>query len=142
MSSPAAPKEFLRQFPAASSVLQRIEPARTMARLCDGGVSRGNSSLSLHVLWRNIPEARSAFAGIGRHHQPPECYLCPRNSRAVGDANPDYKNTFVFVNDYSAVKEDQAEYKPEEGSDGRLLSVSYVDIMIDDIRPRRIPPQG
>ncbi|KAF3798849.1 Galactose-1-phosphate uridylyltransferase [Colletotrichum gloeosporioides] len=49
------------------------------------------------------------------------CYLCPRNSRAVGDANPDYKNTFVFVNDYSAVKEDQAEYKPEEGSDASLL---------------------
>lgn len=74
---------------------------------------------------------------------PLQCYLCPRNSRAVGDANPDYKNTFVFVNDYSAVKEDQAEYTPEEGSDGKLLSVSSVDIMmIDDTRPRRIPPQG
>ncbi|KAF9873112.1 galactose-1-phosphate uridylyltransferase [Colletotrichum karsti] len=47
----------------------------------------------------------------------PSCYLCPRNSRAVGDSNPDYKNTFVFVNDYSAVKEDQAEYKPEDGGD-------------------------
>lgn len=53
----------------------------------------------------------------------PKCYLCPRNSRAVGDANPDYKNTFVFVNDYSAVKEDQAEYKPEEGSDDLAASL-------------------
>ncbi|KAI8202189.1 Galactose-1-phosphate uridylyltransferase [Colletotrichum sp. SAR 10_76] len=53
----------------------------------------------------------------------PTCYLCPRNSRAVGDANPDYKNTFVFVNDYSAVKEDQAEYKPEEGSDDLAASL-------------------
>ncbi|KAK1594154.1 galactose-1-phosphate uridylyltransferase [Colletotrichum navitas] len=43
----------------------------------------------------------------------PKCYLCPRNSRAVGDSNPDYKNTFVFVNDYSAVKEEQAAYKPD-----------------------------
>ncbi|OKL57311.1 Galactose-1-phosphate uridylyltransferase [Talaromyces atroroseus] len=44
----------------------------------------------------------------------PACYLCPGNTRAQGDANPHYKNTFVFVNDYSAVKEEQAEYKPEE----------------------------
>lgn len=43
----------------------------------------------------------------------PACYLCPRNSRAQGDKNPDYKNTFVFTNDYSAVKESQQEYKPE-----------------------------
>ncbi|KAH6685902.1 galactose-1-phosphate uridylyltransferase [Plectosphaerella plurivora] len=47
----------------------------------------------------------------------PKCYLCPRNSRASGDTNPDYKNTFIFVNDYSAVKEDQAEYVPAESSD-------------------------
>ena len=38
----------------------------------------------------------------------PACYLCPGNTRAQGDANPPYKNTFVFVNDYSAVKEEQA----------------------------------
>ncbi|KAH8691454.1 galactose-1-phosphate uridylyltransferase [Talaromyces proteolyticus] len=43
----------------------------------------------------------------------PACYLCPGNTRAQGDANPAYKNTFVFVNDYSAVKEEQAEYHPE-----------------------------
>ncbi|KAF1812071.1 galactose-1-phosphate uridylyltransferase [Eremomyces bilateralis CBS 781.70] len=40
----------------------------------------------------------------------PECYLCPGNKRASGDVNPAYENTFVFVNDYSAVKEVQAEY--------------------------------
>ncbi|RAL58977.1 hypothetical protein DID88_009268 [Monilinia fructigena] len=39
----------------------------------------------------------------------PACYLCPGNKRAQGDSNPQYKNTFVFVNDYSAVKEVQAE---------------------------------
>ncbi|EPE31220.1 HIT-like protein [Glarea lozoyensis ATCC 20868] len=46
----------------------------------------------------------------------PACYLCPGNKRAQGDTNPKYTNTFVFVNDYSAVKEDQAEYKPEENT--------------------------
>ncbi|KAJ5666787.1 Galactose-1-phosphate uridylyltransferase [Penicillium macrosclerotiorum] len=40
----------------------------------------------------------------------PACYLCPGNQRAQGDVNPKYDSTFVFVNDYSAVKEEQAEY--------------------------------
>jgi galactose-1-phosphate uridylyltransferase len=43
-----------------------------------------------------------------------KCYLCPGNKRAQGDTNPQYKSTFVFVNDYSAVKEEQAGYEPEE----------------------------
>jgi UDPglucose--hexose-1-phosphate uridylyltransferase len=36
----------------------------------------------------------------------PECYLCPGNIRAGGVKNPDYKNTFVFVNDFSALMPD------------------------------------
>lgn len=48
----------------------------------------------------------------------PKCYLCPRNSRASGDSNPDYSNTLVFVNDYSAVKEQQADYDAESSKDG------------------------
>ncbi|KLJ05730.1 galactose-1-phosphate uridylyltransferase [Blastomyces silverae] len=43
----------------------------------------------------------------------PACYLCPGNKRAQGDQNPQYKNTFIFINDYSAVKEEQAAYQPE-----------------------------
>jgi len=31
------------------------------------------------------------------------CYLCPGNVRANGEVNPAYENTFVFVNDYSAL---------------------------------------
>ncbi|BCS26403.1 UDP-glucose:hexose-1-phosphate uridylyltransferase [Aspergillus puulaauensis] len=45
------------------------------------------------------------------------CYLCPGNQRAQGDHNPKYDKTFVFVNDYSAVKEEQAAYQPESGDD-------------------------
>lgn len=33
----------------------------------------------------------------------PNCYLCPNNARAGGDNNPDYKETFVFTNDFSAL---------------------------------------
>lgn len=47
----------------------------------------------------------------------PKCYLCPGNQRAQGDSNPQYKNTFTFVNDYSAVKEQQQEYNPETNKD-------------------------
>ncbi|EAQ87622.1 galactose-1-phosphate uridylyltransferase [Chaetomium globosum CBS 148.51] len=47
----------------------------------------------------------------------PKCYLCPGNQRAQGDSNPQYKNTFTFVNDYSAVKEQQQEYNPEANKD-------------------------
>ncbi|KAI5299127.1 galactose-1-phosphate uridyl transferase [Ascosphaera atra] len=43
----------------------------------------------------------------------PKCYLCPGNTRAQGDKNPQYEKTFVFVNDYSAVKEEQASYEPQ-----------------------------
>ncbi len=33
----------------------------------------------------------------------PKCYLCPGNERAGGKTNPDYKDTFVFQNDFSAL---------------------------------------
>jgi UDPglucose--hexose-1-phosphate uridylyltransferase len=33
----------------------------------------------------------------------PNCYLCPGNKRANGEINPNYKNTFVFTNDFSAL---------------------------------------
>ncbi len=36
----------------------------------------------------------------------PTCYLCPRNERAGGKRNPDYTNTFVFTNDFSALLPD------------------------------------
>jgi UDPglucose--hexose-1-phosphate uridylyltransferase len=34
----------------------------------------------------------------------PDCYLCPGNSRAGGVRNPAYTSTFVFENDFAALK--------------------------------------
>ena len=34
----------------------------------------------------------------------PECYLCPGNARAGGVRNPDYPSTFVFDNDFAALR--------------------------------------
>lgn len=31
------------------------------------------------------------------------CYLCPRNTRANGEVNPDYEDVYVFTNDFSAL---------------------------------------
>jgi UDPglucose--hexose-1-phosphate uridylyltransferase len=42
----------------------------------------------------------------------PECYLCPGNARAGGARNPDYTSTFVFDNDFAAMR--------PETSDDRL----------------------
>ena len=36
----------------------------------------------------------------------PNCYLCPTNPRAGGNKNPDYTSTFVFDNDFAALKPD------------------------------------
>jgi UDPglucose--hexose-1-phosphate uridylyltransferase len=38
----------------------------------------------------------------------PECYLCPGNTRAGGVRNPVYTSTFVFDNDFAALKPDVA----------------------------------
>lgn len=42
--------------------------------------------------------------GEQRPEYDPECYLCPGNARAGGAKNPDYEHTFVFTNDFSALK--------------------------------------
>lgn len=34
----------------------------------------------------------------------PNCYLCPGNTRANGDVNPRYDSTYVFTNDFSALR--------------------------------------
>lgn len=36
----------------------------------------------------------------------PKCYLCPGNERVGGHLNPNYEDTFVFTNDFSALLPD------------------------------------
>lgn len=49
----------------------------------------------------------------------PECYLCPGNSRAGGVRNPVYDSTFVFDNDFAALKPDT---RPERSADAMLIA--------------------
>lgn len=46
------------------------------------------------------------LAPDNRPEYDPKCYLCPGNSRADGTQNPPYKDSFVFVNDFSALLEE------------------------------------
>jgi len=48
----------------------------------------------------------------------PECYLCPGNDRAGDAKNPEFESTFVFTNDFSALKPDTPS---ETIKDGDLL---------------------
>jgi len=48
----------------------------------------------------------------------PQCYLCPGNARAGGARNPSYKSTFVFDNDFAALR---LEMQPEELNDAGLM---------------------
>jgi len=41
----------------------------------------------------------------------PSCYLCPGNTRAQGHVNPPYEHTFVFDNDYAALKPDIPQHR-------------------------------
>lgn len=46
----------------------------------------------------------------------PTCYLCPGNHRADGTLNPDYKDSFIFVNDFSALLPDtESRFIDEDG---------------------------
>jgi UDPglucose--hexose-1-phosphate uridylyltransferase len=45
----------------------------------------------------------------------PGCYLCPGNSRVSGAQNPDYSSTYVFTNDFAALRPDAGEEQLHDG---------------------------
>jgi UDPglucose--hexose-1-phosphate uridylyltransferase len=49
----------------------------------------------------------------------PDCYLCPGNERANGERNPAYEGTFVFTNDFAALRPDTSDAQWQSG-DGLL----------------------
>ncbi|MGD0473261.1 MAG: UDP-glucose--hexose-1-phosphate uridylyltransferase [Candidatus Velthaea sp.] len=60
------------------------------------------------------PESKPAYD--------PTCYLCPGNARAGGAHNPQYRGTFVFENDYAALRLDTPTAGIDEG--GLLVAQS------------------
>ncbi len=70
--------------------------------------------------WQGQQEADSR---VSRPDYDPQCYLCAGNTRASGDANPQYSNTFVFANDYAALMKTS---EPIEPSGNPLFQVESV----------------
>ena len=63
--------------------------------------------------WQGQQEKK---ASESRPKHDSECYLCPRNTRANGETNPDYQSTYSFKNDFSALlSESSSEFKSIEG---------------------------
>ena len=53
------------------------------------------------------------------------CYLCPTNTRINGEINPDYKDVFIFNNDFAAIQKDSPSF---EVNDGLLIAKSETGI--------------
>ena len=76
------------------------------------------------------------------------CYLCATNTRINGEINPDYKDVFVFTNDFAALQEDSPSFSVNDGllkaqSETGICKVicfspdhskSLADMAIDDIK--------
>ena len=43
------------------------------------------------------------------------CYLCATNTRINGEINPDYKDVFVFTNDFAALQKDSPSFNVNDG---------------------------
>lgn len=56
----------------------------------------------------------------------PNCYLCPGNARVGGVRNPTYTSTFVFENDFAALRPDTPPGKIDEG--GLLVAEAELGI--------------
>ncbi|MDI1335984.1 MAG: UDP-glucose--hexose-1-phosphate uridylyltransferase [Lacunisphaera sp.] len=74
---------------------------------------------SPHRATRPWQGQQEAVARDTRPAHDPNCYLCARNRRANGATNPDYRDTFVFENDFRALLDEET---AGEGASTPLLS--------------------
>jgi UDPglucose--hexose-1-phosphate uridylyltransferase len=61
--------------------------------------------------WQGQTETSAAIA---LPSYDPQCYLCPGNTRAGGIRNPSYTATFVFDNDFAALKPTTAQHSLDD----------------------------
>jgi UDPglucose--hexose-1-phosphate uridylyltransferase len=71
--------------------------------------------------WQGQTEVAAAAAGLAYD---PSCYLCPGNERAGGARNPDYRSTFVFTNDFAALRPDVTIARLDESARGLMIAQS------------------
>lgn len=62
--------------------------------------------VSPHRMKRPWQGKQEALPDVTRPQHDPQCYLCAGNTRANGEKNPHYSQTFVFDNDFAALLPD------------------------------------
>lgn len=60
----------------------------------------------------------------------PDCYLCPGNTRAGGQKNPDYSSTFVFDNDFPALLSDEPDLFSFEEIDQTAITTDFPELFV------------
>jgi len=78
--------------------------------------------VSPHRTQRPWQGAIEAVPQSDRPQYDPTCYLCPGNARAGGVRNPQYKSTFVFENDFAALKKDAPLTRVDVQNKGLLVA--------------------
>jgi UDPglucose--hexose-1-phosphate uridylyltransferase len=69
--------------------------------------------------WQGQMETKAAVVPL---QYDPECYLCPGNLRAGGLRTERYTSTYVFENDFAALKPDAPQFVRDEEGKGLLLA--------------------
>lgn len=77
--------------------------------------------VSPHRAKRPWQGQNEAVANEVRPTHDPKCYLCAGNIRINGEKNPDYKDVFIFTNDFAAL---QTESETFNVNDGLLVAQS------------------
>ncbi len=67
--------------------------------------------VSPHRAKRPWQGQKETIADDGRPEFDPTCYLCPGNVRANGEVNPQYPSSFVFDNDFAALKQEEIAFE-------------------------------
>jgi UDPglucose--hexose-1-phosphate uridylyltransferase len=69
--------------------------------------------------WQGQTETKVAPATLSYD---PDCYLCPGNLRAGGAKTEPYTSTYVFENDYAALKQETPRFASDEAGAGLLVA--------------------
>jgi UDPglucose--hexose-1-phosphate uridylyltransferase len=78
--------------------------------------------VSPHRTQRPWQGAVEAVPATERPQYDASCYLCPGNQRAGGIYNPEYTSTFVFENDFAALKKDSPHTRLDVQDKGLLVA--------------------
>jgi len=102
---------------AQLDILFREQPHRRFNPL-----SREWVLVSPHRTQRPWQGAVERLPAAERPQYDPSCYLCPGNMRAGGVLNPQYGSTFVFENDFAALKKDVPSARLDANGKGLLVA--------------------